>query len=1121
MSYDKHVQNVQLMAAVKAGVLQTVEELINAGADVNFVDKYDKNETPLHVAVNASNARLAELLLAKGANTEARNIDNEKPMDLCSRLEETKKQEIEAVFNSHFGIKTYIKRAGTGAVEQYYRTKLLAMVLFRLLHDDQIESFYLGNNLGEVGAFDDVVLRTCSQGRSRVYFLQAKHRDSTDRVNLSDLVNMQQTNGDFHLSKYFDSYLKIRYMFEQTSEHAIFQGKYEETELTMIIFTPAIVNYHNEVQCEIINSKDIFYSKTSGKIIKIMCTSDLLEPFIKISEEWHSNAELSNKFSKPQLPSHNDHANLVKDFFEKVRIHAEQATEAELAGIVQYDIRDKNYESEDMIFAKFHSSIENWWMQSGQVPFETKSCQLFNLAVNEVKLDKIQSVSFDKVGKYLLKFNVDSALYSKWDSSLSKMENNNIFFLNIFSSTPKLSCLKLIQYLELKGFDFKFVVIEQIEAKHIIDVLSKNLPKRMILVFLPLLNNSVIEQLRQTVCKLIVITSEECHKNCTTLADETRGLDDLDFECQEKILNSIVTFQSSEIPLRKLMDGVPSHLIDAQMLQRFVNGEEFVITNKFQSAFCKSKNAVQMLLDLGANANLGVTKNGFTALHWAAQNDMPEIIQLLIDKGANIDCITTDNGRTPLNQAAFCKSTNAVKMLLDLGANANLGRTSDGFTPLHWAAFKDSPEIIQLLIDKGANIDCITTDNGRTPLHEAVSFKSTNAVKMLLDLGANANLGKTSDGFTPLHWAAFKDSPEIIQLLIDKGANIDCITTDNGRTPLYQAALCKSTNAVKMLLDLGANANLGKTSNGFTPLHWAAHNDMPEIIQLLIDKGANIDCITTDNGRTPLHEAVSFKSTNAVKMLLDLGANANLGRTSDGFTPLHWAAHNDMPEIIQLLIDKGANIDCITTDDGRTPLCQAAFCKSTNAVKMLLDLGANANLGRTSDGFTPLHWAAFKDSPEIIQLLIDKGANIDCITTDNGRTPLSQAAMRKSTNAVKMLLDLGANANLGKTSNGFTPLHWAAYFNMPDIIQLLKDKGANIDCITTDDGRTPLYVAAAGGSANAVEKLLNLGANPGKCTNIGSTPLSIAVQKEHSYIEKMLQDYSSRKLTSFSRERRW
>ncbi|KAL9695180.1 hypothetical protein quinque_014465 [Culex quinquefasciatus] len=134
-----------LMSAVEQDDLQTVQELLTAGADVNFVNTTHKNETPLHVAVTASNAGLVKLLLAKGANTEARNVDNKKPMDLCSILGEKEQQQIEAVFN-----------------EQFYRRKLLTMVLFRLLHDDQIESFYLGSNLGEVGLFDDVVLRTCS-----------------------------------------------------------------------------------------------------------------------------------------------------------------------------------------------------------------------------------------------------------------------------------------------------------------------------------------------------------------------------------------------------------------------------------------------------------------------------------------------------------------------------------------------------------------------------------------------------------------------------------------------------------------------------------------------------------------------------------------------------------------------------------------------------------------------------------------------------------------------------------------------------------------------------------------------------------------------------------------------
>ncbi|KAL9695343.1 hypothetical protein quinque_014628 [Culex quinquefasciatus] len=41
------------------------------------------------------------------------------------------------------------------------------MVLFRLLHDQEIDHFYLGNNLDEAGAFDDVVLRTRVGGKSQ------------------------------------------------------------------------------------------------------------------------------------------------------------------------------------------------------------------------------------------------------------------------------------------------------------------------------------------------------------------------------------------------------------------------------------------------------------------------------------------------------------------------------------------------------------------------------------------------------------------------------------------------------------------------------------------------------------------------------------------------------------------------------------------------------------------------------------------------------------------------------------------------------------------------------------------------------------------------------------------
>lgn len=49
--------------------------------------------------------------------------------------------------NSQF---KYNKRPGTTIVGRFYETKLLTLSLTRLLHDEQIKSFYFGNNLDEL-----------------------------------------------------------------------------------------------------------------------------------------------------------------------------------------------------------------------------------------------------------------------------------------------------------------------------------------------------------------------------------------------------------------------------------------------------------------------------------------------------------------------------------------------------------------------------------------------------------------------------------------------------------------------------------------------------------------------------------------------------------------------------------------------------------------------------------------------------------------------------------------------------------------------------------------------------------------------------------------------------------
>lgn len=75
----------------------------------------------------------------------------------------------------------------------------------------------------------------------------------------------------------------------------------------------------------------------------------------------------------------------------------------------------------------------------------------------------------------------------------------------------------------------------------------------------------------------------------------------------------------------------------------------------------------------GANVN-SRKSNGWTPIHWAAQNNYPQIVQLLLGNKANvnvpaafdehIDCL-------PIHQAAQHGHTPILRMLIKAGANVN------------------------------------------------------------------------------------------------------------------------------------------------------------------------------------------------------------------------------------------------------------------------------------------------------------------------------------------------------------------------------------------------------------------------------------------------------------------
>jgi len=96
---SKIAQNIPLMAAVNSGNLEIVKALVNAGADVNIVDKHQ--ETPLSESMGMNeNPDIFKFLMDSGANPFLDpslywHLDNSSALILRYFLEKTPKEEID------------------------------------------------------------------------------------------------------------------------------------------------------------------------------------------------------------------------------------------------------------------------------------------------------------------------------------------------------------------------------------------------------------------------------------------------------------------------------------------------------------------------------------------------------------------------------------------------------------------------------------------------------------------------------------------------------------------------------------------------------------------------------------------------------------------------------------------------------------------------------------------------------------------------------------------------------------------------------------------------------------------------------------------------------------------
>jgi ankyrin repeat protein len=198
--------------------------------------------------------------------------------------------------------------------------------------------------------------------------------------------------------------------------------------------------------------------------------------------------------------------------------------------------------------------------------------------------------------------------------------------------------------------------------------------------------------------------------------------------------------------------------------------------------------AVEALLDEGANVNTEDDFMGYTPLYLAVTGGNPDMVKLLLSKGADINHQDKRTGYTPLMLALNSYKTEVSELLIEEGADIFI-RGNDGATALILSG-NSSKKIVELLLEKGADIND-RTERGQGVFTQCVTGIISGRVsyelaEYLLSKGAEIDEVNTSEyykGYTPLFWAVTDNNLELVNFLVSRGANVNAQAKE-GKTPL-------------------------------------------------------------------------------------------------------------------------------------------------------------------------------------------------------------------------------------------------------------------------------------------------------------------------------------------------
>ncbi|KAJ3647160.1 hypothetical protein Zmor_024694 [Zophobas morio] len=231
-----------------------------------------------------------------------------------------------------FEFETFKKRPGTTDKGKEYEDVVLAKVVLELVNDPAITNFHVSSNQDLFDAFDDIVIKTESneEKKARIKVLQLKH---TEKKTLST-ENLRSKSGDFSLSRYFESFKKIK---EQADEFILFTNR--------------------PFKCK---DKSKFRLKAERFYVELVKAKPSSE--LSVKEDCVFQFQI---VEDPSIKENDPKVQEYKEFFSKFYLYTGQERLKELKNTTAEKFAS-TYSSSDETFDTFLRTISAWSIQDGK-----------------------------------------------------------------------------------------------------------------------------------------------------------------------------------------------------------------------------------------------------------------------------------------------------------------------------------------------------------------------------------------------------------------------------------------------------------------------------------------------------------------------------------------------------------------------------------------------------------------------------------------------------------------------------------------------------------------------------------------------------------------------------------